>query len=126
MPRRDEHARRRLGVTGVSRGEVTGAGTSADGIPAILSALGQTEVATDDHPLDLAGALADLEDLGVAVEPGDRVLLHEAVAAEDLRRDTRRGDRGLRGVELGDRGRLLDLGDRAAPSLLLVLSQAAL
>ena len=63
------------------------------------------------------GALADLEDLGVAVEAGDGVLLHEAVAAEDLGGDAGRRDRGLGGVELGDRGGLLDLLDRAPPGV---------
>ena len=47
----------------------------------------QTEPAGDDHALDLGRALADLQDLGVAVEPRDGVLLHEAIAAEDLRGD---------------------------------------
>ncbi len=37
------------------------------------------------RPLDLAGALADLEDLGVAVEAGHGRLLDEAGAAEHLR-----------------------------------------
>src|SRR5579859_4007924 len=37
----------------------------------------------DQQPLDLAGALADLQDLRVAVEAADRVLVHEAIAAED-------------------------------------------
>src|ERR1700722_12278459 len=39
-------------------------------------------LACDKHPLDLTGALADLQDLRVAVEPPDWVLVHEAVAAE--------------------------------------------
>src|SRR5579862_1511824 len=51
----------------------------------------ETEVASDEHALDLGGALADLEDLGVAVEASDRRLVHVAVAAEDLR--------GLAGVD---------------------------
>ena len=69
---------------------------------------GRPEPPGDEHPLDLGGALADLEDLGVAVEPRDRVLLHEAVAAEDLGGDPGGGDRRLGGVELGDRGGLLE------------------
>src|SRR4051794_5777317 len=42
--------------------------------------------AGDDEPLDLAGALVDLGDLGVAVVALDRELLGVAVAAEDLDR----------------------------------------
>ena len=74
----------------------------------------QAEAAGDQHALHLGRALADLEDLRVAVEPGDRELLHEAVAAEHLGGDAGRGDRGLGRVQLGDRGRLLDLLGRAA------------
>ena len=44
----------------------------------------QPELAGDEHPLDLASALADLEDLRVAVEAPDRALVHAAGAAEDL------------------------------------------
>jgi len=36
------------------------------------SADGQTEVACQHETLDLTRALADLEDLGVSIEPGDR------------------------------------------------------
>src|SRR3954454_12371719 len=42
------------------------------------------ERAGDDHLLDLVRALADREDLRVAVEPADGVLLDVAVAAVDL------------------------------------------
>src|SRR4051812_27964604 len=66
----------------------------------------QPQLAADDQPLHLARALADLEDLRVAVEAGHRRLVHEAVAAEDLRGLPRRGDRSLRGVQLGH-GRVL-------------------
>src|SRR5215216_7126961 len=59
----------------------------------------------DEDAHDLAGALADLEDLGVAVEAGDGELLHVAVAAVDLDGVAGRGDGGLGGVQLGD-GRL--------------------
>ena len=83
----------------------------------------QAEAAGDDHALHLGRALADLEDLGVAVEAGHRVLLHEAVAAEDLGRDAGRGHGGLGGVQLGDRRGLLDL---AAPGGRASLSAAAL
>src|SRR3954465_1933534 len=40
----------------------------------------------DHHALHLVRALADLEDLLVAVEARDRELLHEPVAAVDLER----------------------------------------
>src|ERR1700733_7175405 len=46
----------------------------------------QSQQARQHHALDLGRALADLQDLGVAVEPGDGVLVHEPVAAEHLRR----------------------------------------
>ena len=48
------------------------------------SGLGRSEVAGDQHALHLGGALADLQDLRVALEAGDRELVHEAVAAVDL------------------------------------------
>jgi hypothetical protein len=48
------------------------------GRPTELSLDGEAEVAGDHQALDLAGALADLEDLGVAVEAHDRRLLHES------------------------------------------------
>jgi len=54
-------------------------------------------VLRDHHALHLVGALADLQDLLVAEEAGDRELLHEAVAAVDLQRavdDTVREDPG--------------------------------
>src|SRR4029079_10314175 len=55
--------------------EVRASGTP--GIPAGLQ-LGarKAEVACDQDALDLARSLADLENLGVAVEPRDRELLH--------------------------------------------------
>ena len=40
---------------------------------AVIGVTGQAEAAGDDHALHLGGALADLEDLGVPVEPGHRV-----------------------------------------------------
>src|ERR1700722_10609695 len=40
----------------------------------------------DHQLLDLVGSLADREDLRVAVEPADRILLDVAVAAMDLER----------------------------------------
>src|SRR5207302_8825866 len=64
----------------------------------------EPEVPRDDHPLDFVRALADLEDLLVAVEPRDRVLLHVAVAAVDLERPVRDAVRQLARVELRHRG----------------------
>src|SRR5262249_13988136 len=42
------------------------------------------QLSGDHEPLDLRRALVDLEELGVAHELLDRVLLHVPVAAEDL------------------------------------------
>jgi hypothetical protein len=47
------------------------------------------EVLRDHHPLYFVGAFADLQDLLIPVEPRDRGLLHEAVAAVDLERFVR-------------------------------------
>ncbi len=58
----------------------------------------------NEHPLDLGGALTNLEDLGVLVEAPDPVLGHEAVAAEDLGGLAGGGDRLLGGVQLRDGG----------------------
>ena len=58
------------------------------------------ELAGDHHLLDLVGALADREDLGVAVEAADRVLLDVAVAAVDLDRLLGRPDREAAGDQL--------------------------
>src|SRR5262245_6000930 len=64
-------------------------------------ALGQSENRARDHePLDLARALVDLGDLGVAVVALDRELLRVAVAAEDLDRLGRLPARHLGGIEL--------------------------
>ena len=62
--------------------------------------------AGDDQVLDLVGALADLEHLGVAVEAGHRRLEHVAEAAVDLDRLRRRPGRHPAGLQLGH-GRLL-------------------
>src|SRR3954447_22048548 len=67
----------------------------------------EPEAAGDDEALDLARALADLEDLRVSVEARHRRVVHEAVATEHLRRLARRRDRGFGCVELRDRGLVL-------------------
>src|SRR6476619_3428162 len=53
---------------------------------AILLRSGAQERTCDDQALDLAGALVDLGDLGVAVVALGREVLRVAVAAEDLDR----------------------------------------
>src|SRR5690606_29773421 len=58
----------------------------------------------DHQPLDLAGRLVDLGDLGVAEVALDRHLLRIAHAAVDLQRLVGDPHGGLRGGELGDRG----------------------
>src|SRR5262252_7724971 len=65
----------------------------------------EAEVPRDDHALHLIGALADLEDLLVAIEPRDRELLHEAVAAVDLERGVHGAIREQTREELGLRRR---------------------
>ena len=77
------------------------------------------ELAGDHHLLDLVGALADREDLGVAVEAADRVLLDVAVAAVDLDRLLGRPDREPAGDQLrlggGEGERLAARPSRARP-----------
>src|SRR5689334_2400516 len=51
-----------------------------------LTALPRVQLPRDHDPLDLARPLVDLGDLRLAEEALDRVLLHVAVAAEDLHR----------------------------------------
>src|SRR5256885_14009861 len=50
----------------------------------ISVATGEKYLPSDHQPLDLRSALVDLEQLRVAHQLLDRVLLHVAVAAEDL------------------------------------------
>src|SRR5918994_7983300 len=59
----------------------------------------------DHHLLHLVGALADREDLGVAVEAADGVLLDVAVAAVDLHGLLRAAHREPARLELRLRGR---------------------
>src|SRR5262249_54265408 len=75
----------------------------------------QAEVTSDHHSLHLVRALADLEDLLVAVEPRDRELVHEAVAAVDLKRPVRDAVGELAGEELRHSRRLREV----APFVLL-------
>ena len=71
--------------------------------------------AGDDQPLDLARALVDLGDLGVAVVALGGELLRIAVAAEDLDRLARLAARDGGGEELGLRA-LDGVGARRPPS----------
>src|SRR5215211_6733832 len=64
---------------------------------------GQEDLARDDQPLDLRGALVDLEELRVTHELLDRVLLDVAVAAEDLDRVRGHLHRRVRGETLRER-----------------------
>ena len=65
----------------------------------LLDATRKQRLAGDHEPLDLGGALVQLQDLGVPHQLLDRVLLDEAVAAIHL--DGVGGDlhRGVRGLE---------------------------
>ena len=47
----------------------------------------KTQPAGDQQPLHLRGAFPDLQDLCIPIEAGDRILLHESVAAEYLGSD---------------------------------------
>src|SRR5262245_48381379 len=62
------------------------------------------ECAGDHEVLDLVCALADLENLGVAVEACDRRLEHVAETAVDLYRLRRRPRRDAAGLHLRHRG----------------------
>ena len=68
----------------------------------------EAEAARDQQPLDLARALADLEDLRVPIEARHRRLVDIAVAAVDLHRVASRAHRDLARVELGHRGEVAE------------------
>ena len=70
---------------------------------------GRPEPAGDQHPLHLRGAFTDLQELCVAIEACDRILLHESVAAEYLGSNPCCADGRLCRVELGDRGGAIEL-----------------
>src|SRR4051794_35421527 len=73
----------------------------------------------DHHLLNLVGALADREDLGVAVEAAHGVLLDVAVAAVDLHGLLAGADGQAAGLELG-------LGRRQREALAGVLFRSGL
>src|SRR5438552_13510977 len=74
------------------------------GIARSLVVLGKPQVAGDDPPHDLAGPLADLQDLRVPVVAGHRELLHVAVPTVDLDRFAGAADRDLAPVQLRQGG----------------------
>src|SRR5712691_1588814 len=71
---------------------------------ACLSSRSAAELAGNNHLLHLVGALADREDLGVAIEAADRILLDVAVAAVDLDGLLRAAHGQAACLELGLRG----------------------
>src|SRR5919198_211425 len=73
----------------------------------------QEDLASNNQPLDLRSALVDLEQLRVAHQLLDGVLLHVAVAPEDLDCVGRHLHGGVRGEALGERRT-----QRRPPSLL--------
>src|SRR5436305_12272230 len=62
----------------------------------------ESEPPGDEHALNLRRALADLQNLGVPVEPADGGLVHEAVAAVHLGRTAGVLHGGVAGGQLGD------------------------
>src|SRR6266542_3125547 len=68
----------------------------------------EEDLARDHEPLDLRGALVDLEQLRVAHQLLDRIFLHVAVAAEDLH-GVGREDLARDHEPLDLRGALVDL-----------------
>src|SRR4051794_41872554 len=80
-----------------------GTGTYSRVAAAAVGSVREAELPGDEHPLHLAGALTDLENLGVAPVPGHRELVDETVAPEHLRRVAGVVDRNRGGVQLRDR-----------------------
>src|SRR4051794_23971543 len=96
-----------VGVSDMCAAAGPAAASAASAAPAL-----EAQVARDDHPLHLIRPFADLEDLLVAVEPRDRVLVHEAVAPVDLERPACGAVRQLARVELRHRRRLPEVASR--------------
>src|SRR5205085_4110665 len=90
-------------VYGSTRGR-TGIARILPGRPLLMGPDG----AGDDHLLHLARALADLQDLGVAIEAGDRALLDPAVAAVDVEAALGDGLGQASGGQLRHRGELAE------------------
>src|SRR4051812_3883158 len=79
------------------------AGAASTSTPTAQSAWSRAlepKVARDHHALDLVRPLAYLEDLLVAVQARDRVLVHDPVTAVDLQGPVRGAVRQLPGEEL--------------------------
>src|SRR4051794_2547170 len=84
-----------------------GAGAASTSTPTAQTACTRglkPKVTRDHHALDLVRPLAYLEDLLVAVQARDRVLVHEAVTAVDLEPPVRGAVRQLPGEQLRHRG----------------------
>src|SRR4051812_46969818 len=81
--------------------------------------------AGDHEALDLVGALVDLRDLRVAHHALDRVLVHVAVAAENLNGLDRHVHRRVRGEQLRHRGVLAQSGLRAVRHRARLVEQLA-
>src|SRR5712691_4830820 len=96
--------RRRRSQPWKKRMSASSAGTSTEAGALQAACATSTELEpeqlADHHALHLVRAFADLQDLLVAVEPRDRVLLHETVAAVDLQRRVCGAVREQAGVEL--------------------------
>src|SRR5664279_2867888 len=103
--RRNQPCRKRTQASPIAANTAGGAVQTAwarstgGSLPVAAGSL-KPEEARDHHALHLVRALADLEDLLVAVQPRDRELLHEAVAAVDLQRGVHHPVRQQAGVEL--------------------------
>src|SRR5712691_6390476 len=80
--RRSQPWKKRTSASSAGTSTEAGALQSACATSTVL----EPEQLADHHALHLVRAFADLQDLLVAVEPRDRVLLHETVAAVDLER----------------------------------------
>src|SRR4051794_19008736 len=78
--------------------------TSATRPERSISITRHEQLSCDHEPLDLRRALVDLVELRVAHQLLDRVLLHVAVAAEDLHRVGRDLHAGIRSEAFGVRG----------------------
>src|SRR5215207_5223249 len=78
--------RRYLEAATAAAGEHGKDGKTVSGPSPPLTESAAQKVSGDDDALDLRGSLVDLEELGVAHQLLDRVLLRVAVAAEDLHR----------------------------------------
>src|SRR5438128_1874233 len=79
-------------------------------VPMVRSAAlrSQTQLPSDQQQLHLGGALADFQNLAVAIVPGDGIVVHEPVAAEYLGGVAGIVHCRLAGDQFGDRRLLLE------------------